>query len=242
MSQNHWQNHWDEKAKNYSRFNAHLEGFEAEFWAKLDEFDVSLKHKNVIDIGCGTGVRTLRLALSASSVLGIDSSEKMLDILAKDSAKMGLKNVKTLQTSWQDFNALTCFDLAFCTMSPALSSQSDFIKFINCAKKRVYLGWAKPRHSDILEIFKPYDEAKAQPALELEELLKTRQIPYKRALMQEKRKAIRSLDEMSQNIAWHLKMSSTNITQDEIKSELARRFKSEKIEEKISSLMLVLVF
>ena len=55
----------------------------------------------VLDFGCGTGLITLRIQSKVQGVTGIDSSQKMLDVLAKKIEKLGLRNVK-----------LKCLDLA----------------------------------------------------------------------------------------------------------------------------------
>lgn len=49
-----------------------------------------------VDFGCGTGLLTLRLASSVRSIIGVDSSEGMLDVLAAKVAKGNVTNIKTL--------------------------------------------------------------------------------------------------------------------------------------------------
>ncbi len=51
---------------------------------------------DALDFGCGTGLLTLRLASSVRSVVGVDSSQGMLDVLAAKVAKGNMTNVKTL--------------------------------------------------------------------------------------------------------------------------------------------------
>lgn len=49
-----------------------------------------------LDFGCGTGLLTLRLAPRVRSVVGVDSSQGMLDVLAAKVAREKLTNVRTL--------------------------------------------------------------------------------------------------------------------------------------------------
>jgi len=50
-----------------------------------------------LDFGCGTGLVTLRLAPRVRSIVGVDSSQGMLDVLAAKIAREKLTNVKTLR-------------------------------------------------------------------------------------------------------------------------------------------------
>ncbi len=49
---------------------------------------------SVMDFGCGTGLLTIHLQPLVRSIIGVDSSQGMLDILKTKIAKMNLNNVK----------------------------------------------------------------------------------------------------------------------------------------------------
>jgi ubiquinone/menaquinone biosynthesis C-methylase UbiE len=51
---------------------------------------------DVLDFGCGTGLLTLRLQPYVRSIIGVDSSQGMLDVLNSKVLKQNLTNVKTL--------------------------------------------------------------------------------------------------------------------------------------------------
>jgi 2-polyprenyl-3-methyl-5-hydroxy-6-metoxy-1,4-benzoquinol methylase len=51
---------------------------------------------DVLDFGCGTGLLTLRLAPRVRSVVGVDNSQGMLDVLAAKAAKGNVTNAKAL--------------------------------------------------------------------------------------------------------------------------------------------------
>ncbi len=50
---------------------------------------------DVLDFGCGTGLLTLELQPEVRSVIAVDSSQGMLEILDRKISSLGLKNVKT---------------------------------------------------------------------------------------------------------------------------------------------------
>ena len=49
---------------------------------------------NVLDFGCGTGLLTLQLQPLVHSIIGVDSSQGMLDVLNAKIAKLNLPNIK----------------------------------------------------------------------------------------------------------------------------------------------------
>jgi len=52
---------------------------------------------DALDFGCGTGLLTLRLAPRVRSIVGVDSSQGMLDVLAAKVAREKRTNVRTLR-------------------------------------------------------------------------------------------------------------------------------------------------
>ena len=90
---------WDKIATEYGK------------WLENDDYpDVLLNemrissNDTVLDIGCGEGTITRKIAKKAKSVTGIDKSELMLKELNRKTANEGLSNVKTIQ---KDINDLT---------------------------------------------------------------------------------------------------------------------------------------
>jgi ubiquinone/menaquinone biosynthesis C-methylase UbiE len=52
---------------------------------------------DALDLGCGTGLVTLRLAPRVRTIIGVDSSQGMLDVLDAKVARGNLTNVRTLR-------------------------------------------------------------------------------------------------------------------------------------------------
>ncbi len=48
----------------------------------------------VVDLGCGSGQLTLRVARSVASVVGVDVSRAMIELLAENAARAGIDNVE----------------------------------------------------------------------------------------------------------------------------------------------------
>jgi ubiquinone/menaquinone biosynthesis C-methylase UbiE len=62
---------------------------------------------DVLEVGCGTGLLTLRLAPLVRTVTGVDSSRGMLDVLEQKISGQGVGTVKTLQLDLEKGESLT---------------------------------------------------------------------------------------------------------------------------------------
>lgn len=202
-------NKWDEKAKNYSRYSACNNSFEANVLKTIKKMGISFRDKNIIDIGCGTGVYTLHIAQIAKKVVGIDYSINMLEILKEDSKKLNIKNIETHHSTWSDFNTFyEIFDIAICTMSPAVKHKEEIEKFHKCAQKKIYLGWAGTRDCTILdELFIAHKEEYSPPngAKRIRKWLDSKNIKFKVENFDELKIRKRSFEEAVENYNWHLK-------------------------------------
>ena len=194
------QNLWDKKASNYQRFDGKISAIQQQIFAKALAWGIDFNGKEILDIGCGTGVWSIFLSKTAKSVTGIDSSEKMI----------------------------------------------DFAKFQNCAKQKLYLGWDKPRSSDLLEpFFEKFGRVLSQKNVvdRLEAWLNEQGITYKSEILNETRIARRSVQEAAENICWHLEINGAkNYDEKAVLAMLKERFDGEFIDEKIDSQMKLFVF
>ncbi|EDP6837070.1 class I SAM-dependent methyltransferase [Campylobacter lari] len=229
-------NLWNKKAKSYARYNPNLNEIQKATFAKLG----SLQGKSVIDIGCGSGVWTLHLAQKAKSVLGVDSSSTMLEILQEDAKTHAISNIKTLNLDFENFykNNNIKFDLAFLSMSPALQNEKDYKAFLNLAYKKVYLGWASRRKSSFLDPVFEYFSTHFKGFYEedLQGFLNAQNIPYEVEIFNETRVVKRDKDSAMENALWHLSMNGINVNKQELES-----FVKDEVEEIIEAKIKLLV-
>lgn len=70
-------------------------------------------HERVLDVGCGTGATTVRLAGAAASVVGADLSAPMLAIARRRAAVASAANVEFVQSDLEAAPVDSTFDVAF---------------------------------------------------------------------------------------------------------------------------------
>ena len=235
---------WDKKASSYPRFTGAPSEFQTRLYAKIAEFGVKFDAKNLADIGCGTGVHTLLLAGICREVTGMDISDEMLKIMLEDATKFGVSNLTVVQSDFKNFHPNRVYDIAFSTMSPAISDEEDFEKFINLGKQRVYLWWNKPRNSNVLDML--YDEFekrdfKAKAGL-FEDYLRRKNIAFNSCVLEESKEQKRTLEEMTQNALWHLQISNFAQEESAVRKRLESIAREGFVTEKIVSSMKLLVF
>jgi SAM-dependent methyltransferase len=112
---------------------------------------------DILDIGCGTGIYTLPLALQCNSITGIDTSKVMIDRMHEVAKLHNIENLKDVTGSWNEVDIgregfEKAFDVVLVAMSPALRSLQDFRRMEKCSKKWcVYVGWGKKRENALME-------------------------------------------------------------------------------------------
>ncbi len=235
-------NLWDKKAKNYARYNQKLNSIQEQSFKELEKLNINFKDKDIIDIGCGTGVWTLHLAQNAKEITALDNAKAMLEILKEDAKKLQLANIKYENctfTEWTDKNQNAQFDIAFLSMSPALQDEKDYLNFIQLAKFRIYLGWADYRKSDFLDpIFKHFDtEFKGIYKQDLESYLLENNINFHKFVFDETRTVERKKDEAIENALWHLDMNGIKASKQDLEA-----FVKGDIKESIRSKIKLLIF
>ncbi|MCR6578537.1 class I SAM-dependent methyltransferase [Campylobacter insulaenigrae] len=233
-------NLWDKKAKTYTRYSEKLNEIQKQTFDKFKVLNIDYENKNIIDIGCGTGVWTLHLAKKAKEILAIDNAKAMLEILQEDAKTHAISNVKTLNLDFENFykNNNTKFDLAFLSMSPALQEEKDYINFLNLAPKRVYLGWASKRKSSFLDpIFEHFNtHFKGFYEEDLQGFLNAQNIPYECEIFSETRVVKRDKQSAMQNALWHLSMNGINANKQDLES-----FVKDEVEELIEAKIKLLI-
>jgi ubiquinone/menaquinone biosynthesis C-methylase UbiE len=72
---------------------------------------------DVLELGCGTGLLTLALRPHVGTILAIDSSQGMLDVLEKKIAAQEIKNVRTRHVDLEKDELPGSFDLVVSSMT-----------------------------------------------------------------------------------------------------------------------------
>ncbi|TCK60567.1 class I SAM-dependent methyltransferase [Seleniivibrio woodruffii] len=138
---------WKKKAAGYPRYKNSEDVIEAQIYRSINSAGVDFRGRSVLDVGCGTGVYTIRIAKDAAKVTGIDISKEMLDILQEDAADNGCENIETIISPWDTFPLDgRRWDITVSTMTPAVQTFEDYEKVYESASEAVvYLGWGGKR-------------------------------------------------------------------------------------------------
>lgn len=146
------QDYWNARARTFPRFEEGEQTYEAGMLRRITEAGVEFSGKSVLDVGSGSGMYTLRLARMAQSVMALDVSDEMLRLLQGDAAAMGIDNIVTVHSSWDDFDANRCFDIVFASMTPAIDSDENREKLMRFASGWVvFMGFARRMPSNIMQ-------------------------------------------------------------------------------------------
>jgi SAM-dependent methyltransferase len=128
---------WDRKAATFPRYSPGEDTYEASLLSLASENGASMRNAVALDVGCGTGMFTIRLAMEARKVIAVDISERMLDILREDARKARLRNIVAVNSDWLDFRVPVRPDIVFCSMSPAIGSEEGRGKLVGLAGSQV---------------------------------------------------------------------------------------------------------
>jgi len=94
----------------------------------------------VLDVGAGTGRFSLALAAGAADVVAVDVSRGMLDVLRRDADRLGLGNLRTVHSRWEDAPEVSG-DVAICSyVLPLVEDVGAFlVKLHEASRRRVFL-------------------------------------------------------------------------------------------------------
>ena len=88
---------WDEKAPSFSSRNQ-----SSPFVSQVLDLIPLTASATVLDIGCGPGTLAMPIASRVRSVTAVDYSAGMLSTLASLASPAGIRNIRTVQASWED--------------------------------------------------------------------------------------------------------------------------------------------
>lgn len=122
--------------------------------AMMRRLGAEWRGRDVLDIGCGTGLFALAMAPAARRVTGTDLSPRMLARMRGEAAAAGLRNVEALRADWKRFPAAALegrFALAVASMTSAVGAPAEILKMESCAEKCAYVGWYGVRKNPVME-------------------------------------------------------------------------------------------
>jgi len=173
---------WNSRAGTFPRYEAGDNTYEARMLRLAREHGVDFRGKSVLDVGCGSGMYTLRLAMEAASVTAVDVSDEMLRILMQDAAAMGITNIRPVCSDWQHFKSDERYQIVFASMTPALGDDAAREKLLRHAGGQVvFIGFTQRNPSDVMAgLFARYGVTPPAfaDAPRMREWLAARAIPY----------------------------------------------------------------
>ena len=142
---------WNSRAASFPRFAAGDDTYEAGMLRLARDNGVDFRGKTVLDVGCGSGMYTIRLAQEAASVMAVDISDEMLRILMQDATTRGLANIRPVLSDWEHFALDERFQIVFASMTPALSDDAAREKLHHYALEQVvFMGFTERKTSDVM--------------------------------------------------------------------------------------------
>ncbi|MGP2657281.1 class I SAM-dependent methyltransferase [Malaciobacter sp. WC5094] len=131
---------WDEKAPSMNK-KVHKSIYNEQFLEKLDLDGIN----SLLDVGCGVGNLSLRLAPKLDEVYCLDYSSKMLEILNQNAKEQNISNIKTINKSWYDsWDDVPNTDLVIASRSMEVKDMKEALtKLNNKANKKVIISYKK---------------------------------------------------------------------------------------------------
>ncbi len=102
----------------------------------------------VLEIACGTGPYTLRMAPRVAEVVAVDISGKMLERLKQKAREEGLDNIQAIQADWFSYQPQGRFTLVFAAMTPVLNFVETVERMLKLSERYLVLvHWAGMREN-----------------------------------------------------------------------------------------------
>ncbi|MFV0563664.1 class I SAM-dependent methyltransferase [Malaciobacter mytili] len=131
---------WNNKAPSMNE-RVHNSIYNEEFLKliNLEEIDT------LLDVGCGVGNLSLKLAPKLKEVYALDYSSKMLEFLNENAKKQKLLNIHTINTSWyESWNSVPKADLVIASRSMEVKDMKEaLLKLNDKANKKVMISYKK---------------------------------------------------------------------------------------------------
>lgn len=114
----------------------------------------------VLDIGCGPGNYSLKIASQVKHVVALDPSEKMLSILKERAESLNIKNIETVCMPWEEIdldllNWRNRFGLVMAIKTPGIKDEESLRKMIAASSRGCfYNGFIKREDHAQTEIWR----------------------------------------------------------------------------------------
>ncbi|NLN87707.1 MAG: methyltransferase domain-containing protein [Syntrophomonadaceae bacterium] len=188
---------WDARSAKWATRDAEDQKARQQNEARYQYTDDFLRNHNlydsnseILDIGCGLGMFTVRFAQKGKRVTGLDISGKMLEYARQNVELNGLENVDFIDMPWQDIDLRQsglekAFDLVFASLCPGISSDGGLMKMSQASRDWCFTCHFARRFSSLkndvyLNILgRPYDSEWGKNSIgkSIDELLKAGYYP-----------------------------------------------------------------
>ena len=129
---------WDIKADSSNK-KVHKSIYNEQFLKLLNLEKID----TLLDVGCGVGNLSLKLASKLSKVYSLDYSSRMLELLNESAKKENIKNIKTINKSWYDsWDDIPMVDLVIASRSMEVQNMKEALDKLNeKANKKVVISY-----------------------------------------------------------------------------------------------------
>jgi len=129
---------WDIKADSMNK-RVHKSIYNEQFLKLLNLEKID----TLLDVGCGVGNLSLKLAPKLSKVYCLDYSTKMLELLNENAKKQNINNITTINKSWYDsWDDISKADLVIASRSMEVKDMKEALeKLNNKANKKVVISY-----------------------------------------------------------------------------------------------------
>jgi len=217
---------WDKKARTFPRFEEGEHTYEAGVLDKIRAHGVELNGASVLDVGCGSGMYTIRLAREAAQVTALDISETMLDILREDAETQGIDNIDYVCSEWMQYDSDATFDVVFCSMTPAIQTEASRLKLLQHARRwTIFMGFAGVMNSNVMSgLYRHYDVTPRVFAngTDMREWMDGQSIPYTRYLLEGTWVQPKPLGRLAESCTTFLSQYGVNADQDHLRQYLVQ--------------------
>ncbi|MCX7910745.1 MAG: methyltransferase domain-containing protein [Endomicrobia bacterium] len=213
---------WNFKANKYPRpFDLDVLSETKKIVSKIEEAGVILNDKDIIDIGCGTGIYGLVFAEKAKRVICLDFSDEMIKVLREEVVKRNIKNVNWILSDFSELDLNKFYkslDIAFASMTPAIKTEEDILRMELISREWcIYIGWAGKRENKVFdEVYqllglKPYIP---QGFYNIKEILKKNKKDYKSFIFETSWNWSGSIEDAVLEVLYRTKMDKVSFSKD----------------------------